>query len=173
MAPHGIYPCAGEDEWIAIACRNDQEWLNLSKIVQANQPGKADPSWCGQYDHLQDRLDHQEELDDVIANWTTPQDKFYLQKRLQQARIPVGVVQKPKERIDDDPTTENFNLWPTIQHSKMGQVRVDGLPVRFSKTPWEMTHGGPCLGEHTAEILMQLLDKSPDEVEQLRKEGVI
>ena len=55
----------------------------------------------------------------------------------------------------------------------MGQVRVDGLPARFSETPWQMTHGGPCLGEHTDEILMQLLDKSPEEVEQLREEGVI
>ena len=173
MAPHGIYPCSGEDEWIAIACRNDSEWLSLHKIIQDNPQDQAETSWGRQFDHLQNRLDHQDELDQALASWTMQQDKFHLQDCLRQARIPVGAVQKPRERIDEDPTTECFDLWPTIQHSKMGQVRVDGLPARFSETPWQMTHGGPCLGEHTDEILMQLLDKSSDEVEQLREEGVI
>ena len=119
------------------------------------------------------RLDHQDELDKQLAGWTRQREKFSLQEDLRLARIPVGAVQKPQERIDQDPTTAKAGLWPTITHSKMGKVRVDGMPAQFSRTPWQMTHGGPCLGEHTEQVLTELLHKSPDEVALLREEGVI
>ncbi|MEC8822258.1 MAG: CoA transferase [Pseudomonadota bacterium] len=173
MAPHGIYPCSGEDEWIAIACRDDQEWLNLAKIIKNSQQTKPRTSWCREYDAMAYRLDHQDELDKQLAGWTSRQEKFSLQEDLRQARIPVGAVQKPQERIDQDPTTAKAGLWPTITHSKMGKVRVDGIPAQFSLTPWQINHGGPCLGEHTEQVLTELLHKSPDEVTQLRSEGVI
>ena len=53
----------------------------------------------------------------------------------------------------------------------MGEVRVDGLPARFSKTPWRMTRGAPCLGEHNEEVFGRLLGLSPDEVAELRGGG--
>jgi crotonobetainyl-CoA:carnitine CoA-transferase CaiB-like acyl-CoA transferase len=55
----------------------------------------------------------------------------------------------------------------------MGEVRVDGQPVHFSKTDWEMTHGAPCLSEHTMDVLTRVLGYSEDEVIQLASEGVI
>jgi crotonobetainyl-CoA:carnitine CoA-transferase CaiB-like acyl-CoA transferase len=173
MAPHGIYPCSGEDEWIAIACRDDQEWLKLTEIMRNDQQTNPRTSWCCDYNEMKYRLDHQDELDKQLAGWTRQQEKFSLQEALRLARIPVGAVQKPQERIDQDPTTGKAGLWPTITHSKMGKVRVDGMPAQFSRTPWQMTHGGPCLGEHTEQVLTELLHKSPDEVAQLREEGVI
>jgi crotonobetainyl-CoA:carnitine CoA-transferase CaiB-like acyl-CoA transferase len=55
----------------------------------------------------------------------------------------------------------------------MGDVRVDGLPVHFSKTDWRLERGGPCLGEHTETVLARLLGLSPDDVAKLRAEGVV
>ena len=100
-------------------------------------------------------------------------EKFGLQEQLRQQKIPVAAIQTPQERIDRDPTTKNFGLWPTVANSQMGDVRVDGLPVHFSETDWQLTTGAPCLGEHTEEILVNLLGKTPDEVAELREEGVI
>ena len=85
----------------------------------------------------------------------------------------MAAVQKPQERIDHDPTTENFGLWPTVKHREMGDVRVDGEPVHFSETDWELTTGAPCLSEHTEQVLTELLGKTPDEVAKLSEEGVI
>ena len=82
-------------------------------------------------------------------------------------------VYRREERIDHDPATREFGLWPTVQHTKMGSVRVDGLPVRFSETPWSIERGGPCVGEHTEEVLGSLLGLSSDEVAALRKAGVV
>ena len=167
MAPHGIYPCAGDDEWVAIACRSEDDWQTLAAII-------AEP-WCvaDEYRTLKDRLDHEDALDAEIGGWTARWQKFELQGRLEEARVPCAAVQRPQERIDQDPATENFGLWPTVTHAKMGEVRVDGQPVRFSKTDWHMERGGPCLGEHTEDVLTRLLGMTPEEVARLHGEGVL
>jgi len=167
MAPHGIYPCAGDDEWVAIACRSEDDWQTLAAII-------AEP-WCGadEYRTLKDRLDHEDALDAEIGGWTARWQKFELQGRLEEARVPCAAVQRPQERIDQDPATENFGLWPTVSHAKMGEVRVDGQPVHFSKTDWQMERGGPCLGEHTEDVLTRLLGMTSEEVARLHGEGVL
>jgi crotonobetainyl-CoA:carnitine CoA-transferase CaiB-like acyl-CoA transferase len=79
----------------------------------------------------------------------------------------------PEERIDKDPNTADWGLWPTIKHSAMGAVRVDGLPVHLSETDWELERGGPCLGEHNDRVYSEVLGLSAGEIEELRAEGVI
>lgn len=165
MAPHGIYPCRGEDEWIALACRNHADWQKLAGLIAED--------WCSDMQNLSTRMERQDELDEKLANWTRNQDKFHLQESLRQMPIPAAAVQKPAERIDRDPCTRQFGLWPKVQHTAMGEVRVDGLPVHFSKTDWKYTRSGPCLGEHTEEVLTRLLGMTGEEVTRLREEGVI
>jgi crotonobetainyl-CoA:carnitine CoA-transferase CaiB-like acyl-CoA transferase len=165
MAPHGIYPCAGEDAWVAIACRDDADWMRFAAVVDALWT--SDKRVATQAS----RLANQDELDARIAAWTAGQDKFAVQQALRAAGVPCSAVQTPEERVDHDPDTEG--LWPTITHTAMGDVRVDGLPAKFSKTPWRMTHGAPCLGEHNEDVFGRLLGLSPAEVADLRAEGVI
>ena len=165
MAPHGIYPCAGDDDWIAISCRHQQDWALLADTISAD--------WTPQFDDEPYRLDHQDQLDELLAAWTSQQDKFNLQKTLRDLPIPAAAVQKPQERIEQDPTTGNFGLWPTVQHTAMGEVTVDGIPVHFSATDWQMQRGAPCLGEHNEHVLTTLLGMSADEVRALEEEGVL
>ena len=165
MAPHGIYPCAGEDAWVAIACRDDADWRALSVIVsEAWTDGAA-------FTTIEGRLANQDALDAQVSAWTRGQDKFDLQQRLRAAGVPCSAVQKPEERIDHDPDTEG--LWPTVAHTAMGEVRVDGYPAQFSKTPWRMSRGAACLGEHNEQVFGRLLGLTPDEVAELRAEGVV
>ncbi len=165
MAPHGIYPCIGEDEWIAIACRDDAQWQSLATFIKQD--------WTARYETLESRLKEQDALDPCLTRWTGTWNKFELEEALRALRIPVGVVQKPAERIDRDPTTGNFGLWPVVEHSAMGAVRVDGQPVHFSHTDWQSTRGAPCLSEHTEEVLSRLLGFSNEELKTLRAEGVL
>lgn len=165
MAPHGIYRCLGEDNWIAISARHQQDWLALANFIGAD--------WTQAFDNEDYRLANQDNLDQHINIWTAKFDKHALTDALQQLPIPVAAVQKPKERIEDDPTTNNFGLWPTVTHSAMGEVRVDGLPVHLSSSDWHMTRGAPCLGEHNHEVLSRLLGLSDEDIETLAEEGVI
>jgi crotonobetainyl-CoA:carnitine CoA-transferase CaiB-like acyl-CoA transferase len=165
MAPHGIYACAGQDEWVAIACRDHVDWTRLASAIGAAWP--AAPAYAS----LEDRLANQDALDDQIAGWTGGQDKFDVQRGLRAAGVPCSAVQKPGERVDHDPDTEG--LWPTVTHTAMGKVRVDGIPARFSRTPWRMERGAPCLGEHNEAVFGRLLGLSAAEVARLRQEGVV
>jgi crotonobetainyl-CoA:carnitine CoA-transferase CaiB-like acyl-CoA transferase len=167
MAPHGIYPAAGEDEWVAIACRSDAEWRALAGVVGA--------AWAREtrFAALAGRIEAQDALDAKLAEWTRRRPKAETAAALQAAGVPAAPVARPAERVDHDPATAGFGLWPTAHHTKMGDVRVDGLPVHFSKTDWEIRRGGPCLGEHTEEVLTGLLGLSPGEVAKLRAEGVV
>jgi crotonobetainyl-CoA:carnitine CoA-transferase CaiB-like acyl-CoA transferase len=165
MAPHGVYPCAGEDAWVAIACRDDADWARLGLAIGA--------AWAlaPAYASLEARLANQDALDEDISGWTASQDKFAIQRRLRDAGVPCSAVQTPEERVDRDPDTEG--LWPTVTHTAMGRVRVDGLPVRMSRTPWRIERGAPCLGEHNEAVFGRLLGLSANEVAQLREEGVV
>ena len=169
MAPHGIYPCTGDDNWIAISCRSKSDWQKLGSFINAQSAN----AWTLDFADDAQRLANQDQLDAYMTQWTRQWDKFDLQRRLRELPVPASAVQKPAERVDHDPSTESFGLWPTVEHSAMGEVRVDGLPVHMSESDWHMTRGAACLGEHNEYVLTNLLGISSTEVEQLTEEGVI
>jgi len=108
-----------------------------------------------------------------LSAWTEARSKFDVQALLRDAGVPVSAVLKPEERIDLDPSTSEFGLWPTVTHPEIGEIRVDGQPVHFSETEWRITRGGPCLGEHNAQVLTELLGYTAEEVADFRDDGVI
>jgi len=167
MAPHGIYATAGEDCWIAIACRDDRDWRRLAQHI--------DQAWTGdaRFAALAGRVEFEDALDRELAAWVRGRDRFALQEELQRAGVPAAAVQRPQERIDRDPAVAAWELFPEATHSKMGKVRVDGLPVHFSETDWQIERGAPCLGEHNEQVFGELLGLSTSEIGALREDGVI
>lgn len=165
MAPHGIYPTSGTDQWIAISCRDDHDWEKLTEIIQED--------WTDRYQTLDQRLESQDSLDEDIANWTIRHEKRELQSQIRSAGVPVNAVQMPQDRIDFDKSTRDFDLWPTVKHTEIGEVAVDGNPVHFSETDWSISSGGPCLGEHNDKVLTEVLGLSQEEIEILKQEKVI
>ena len=167
MAPHGIYETEGGDNWIAIATRDEDDWAAICDV--AGQ-GWADDA---RFVTLADRIANEDELDRLVTEWTRPQERFDLAARLQAAGVPATAVQRPGERVDHDPDTAAWGLWPTVKHTEMGDVRVDGMPVHLSETEWKIERGAPCLGEHNDYVFGELLGLSADEVVSLREEGVL
>ena len=167
MAPHNIYAAAGEDNWVAVACRNDGEWATLRQFI--GERWASDP----RFDRISGRLEWQDELDANMTAFTSARDRFTLAESIRALGIPATAVQRPEERIDKDPNTEGWGLWPTVQHTLMGEVRVDGLPVHLSETDWRLERGGPCLGEHNEQVYGEVLGMSSREIAGLRAEGVI
>ena len=165
MAPHGIYPCRGEDHWIAISCRHDDDWSHLARLIDAE--------WTASFGKQAERLEKEDKLDELVSTWTQQHDKFELQSTLRAVPIPAAAVQKPSERIEQDPTTTNFGLWPTVEHTAMGEVRVDGLGAHLSETDWQMHRGAPTLSEHTRDVLTRLLNYTDADVDALYEEGVL
>jgi crotonobetainyl-CoA:carnitine CoA-transferase CaiB-like acyl-CoA transferase len=167
MAPHNIYASGGEDEWIAIACRDDADWESLVAVI--DEPWARDVGFAT----LEGRLAAQDQLDERLEAWTRVRERHTTASRLRDAGVPAAAVASPEDRIEHDPGTSEFGLWPRVRHTEIGDVRVDGIPVHFSETDWSIEHGGPCLGEHTDDVLRDVLGRSDDEIASLRADGVI
>jgi len=167
MAPHNIYAASGDDEWIAIACRDDADWERLADAIA--EPWAKDPG----YTTLAGRLAREDALDAQIGRWTEQRDRHETARTLRAAGVPASVVASPEDRIEHDPGTSEFDLWPVAHHTEIGDVRVDGLPVHCSETDWSITHGAPCLGEHTDVVLREVLGLDDDEIASLHEDAVV
>jgi len=167
MAPHGIYPARGADRWIALACRDDDDWARLSGLI--GEPWAADQKVATR----QGRLSFQDELDRQIGSWTARHEPYDLVDLLRKIAVPVSAVASPKERIDDDPLSQQWGLWPEVTHTELGKLRVDGVPVHLSETDWSITKGAPCLGEDNQRVFGQLLGHPVGELEAFANEGII
>jgi benzylsuccinate CoA-transferase BbsF subunit len=167
MAPHGIYPAHGDDSWLAIACRDDADWRELARVL--DRPFTREARFAG----LAGRLEAQDDLDREIASWTREHEANAAARTLVAAGVPAAAVARPEERIERDPNTSAWGLWPEVEHGAMGRVRVDGLPVHLSRTDWSIARGAPCLGEHNQRVFGDLLGLSSGEIDALRADGVI
>jgi benzylsuccinate CoA-transferase BbsF subunit len=167
MCPHGVYPTEREDRWIAIACRDDRDWQALVGVL--DERWARDPVLVT----LAGRLAKEDELDARIQGWSASNSGDALELSLRSVGVPVSVVKSPKERIDEDPELRAWGMFPWVDHKEIGEVRVEGIPVRLSETDWSITDAAPCLGEHNDQVFGGLLGLGAAELDRLRREGVI
>jgi crotonobetainyl-CoA:carnitine CoA-transferase CaiB-like acyl-CoA transferase len=167
MVPHGIYPAAGTDNWVAIACRSDEDWARLAGVFGADWA--RDPSLAA----FPARMARRDEIDGRIAEWTRGLERGQIEALVREAGVPVGQVARPQNRIENDPRTAAWGLWPTVQHDEIGEVRVEGVPVHLSATDWSISKGAPCLGNDNDFVYGSLLGLSDGEIADLRAQKVI
>jgi crotonobetainyl-CoA:carnitine CoA-transferase CaiB-like acyl-CoA transferase len=171
-APHGAYRCVGDDRWIAIAITNDEEWRSLVRAM-------GTPSWTQQpkFATLSARLLHQDELDDLVSEWTKDKDPFALQEQLQKAGVPAGVCQTAQDRVERDPQLNHLQWLIPLVHSEIGEWPVKDVPFHFTNAT--VNQGGPteraapCYGEDNDYVYDELLKLTKQERSALEKEGVI
>ncbi len=111
LAPQGIYPCAGVDEWIAISVRSDVEWRALVSLAADKRLTAA------KYATLRGRRERHDEIDEAIAAWTRRRDKFELAERLQAAGVAAGPVNKVSDFPFDRHLAER-GFMQTVRHSR-------------------------------------------------------
>ena len=172
-APHGVYRCAGDDAWIAIAVFSDEEWRALCRAM-------GDPPWshAPEYRTLQNRIRVQDELDEKIEAWTGPQERYDLMYRLQALGVPAGVVQSNRDKVEEDPQLKVRDFFAHVYHSELGTRPVTRhFTPKLSLTPAHpgglTQRGAPLVGEDSAYVYREILGLSVAEVEAYREEGVI
>ena len=167
-APHGVYPCVGEDRWLAIAVFNDAEWRALVAVM--GSPGwAADAAFATQAG----RFAHQDSLDANIAAWTRGQDRHELMHQLQAAGVAAGAVQTAEDLNETDPQIAHRGLYFELDHPVIGEARFEGTPIQFSRTEQQNWRSAPLLGEDNAFVFKGLLGVGEDEYESLVAEGVL
>jgi crotonobetainyl-CoA:carnitine CoA-transferase CaiB-like acyl-CoA transferase len=161
MAPHGVYPVQGEDQWLALACEHDQAWAALADAM--NRSDLAELSTA-------DRLDRRTELDGLVAVWTATRDGEALVSELQQLGVASHTVNNSGACLAD-PQLAHRGHYVTVEHPYIGPVLVEGPRVALSCTPGRIEGPGPLYGEHAFEILTEILGYEPDRVAEVAAGG--
>ena len=165
-APHGAYPCKGDDRWCVIAVFTDQEWLAFCKVI-------GEPDWTkeARFTTLLGRKKNEAELNRLIEQWTDNYTAEEIMHMMQQAGIAAGVVQDGRD-LSGDPQLRHRCFFCNLPHSEMGVMSYKTSAFKLSKKQADIRMPAPCLGEHTEHVCCELLGMSDDEFVQLMQDGV-
>ena len=159
MAPHGVYPCAGDDAWIALACRDDADWRALTDVVDG-LPCEAD---------LAQRLEIHERIDEAISRWTSLRTKNDAAAALQAAGLPAGPVNVTPDMTADAQVQARGFFVPL----EPGPTPMPGNPIKMpgiGSADWT-----PCprLGNDNRTVLRDWLGYDEGRLAALEEAGVL
>ena len=164
--PHGVYATRGTQRYIAIAVETETQWRALLGVAPLADFHSSDLG------SLAARIEAREAIEKAMRHWCREHDHWELEARLVTAGVPASVVLRPTDLLAD-PHLKHRGFRQTIEHGEIGPTIYDGFATRFSAKK-TMLHGpAPCLGEHTREVLRDLLNLTEREVEELEKTGVL
>ncbi|MDO9075483.1 MAG: CoA transferase [Rubrivivax sp.] len=167
-APHGVYPTQGHDRWIALSAPGDAAWQALLQVLEA--PELAQDT---RFASATARWQHCEALDAALARCTALHDAGQLAQRLQALGVSAGPVQDAADVLLRDSQLQARGHWVYLDHPEMGRTVYNALPARLSRTPGLPNRPAPLLGQHTDEVLRELLALTPGEIDALRAQGVL
>jgi len=165
-APHGVYPCRGDDRWCTIAVTDDEEWASICREM-----GKPEYAEDPRFNTLAGRKRNENELNKIIGEWTSQLTAENVMERLQAAGVPAGVVMNTAD-VYNDPQLRKRNIYWPMEHSEMGMFTHLGQSFQLSKTPSKAYSPSPLLGEHTEYICTKLLGMPDEEFIDLMQKGV-
>lgn len=168
-APHGVYPCQGDERWIAIACFTEEAWQALSQIISPDGGG-----WVGQaqFASLLGRKAAEDELDQLMAEWTRGWEAGALMEVLQQAGVPAGVVHDTRG-LFEDPQLQHRGHYQYLEHAEIGRYASERSEFELSQTPGKLERPAPMIGEHTEYVLKQFIGLSDAEYQSLQGDAVL
>ncbi len=158
MAPHNVYPCKGDDAWIAVACPTEASWRALAELI-GFEP----------LPDLESRKRDEESIDAAVAAWTCNRGKEEAAILLQEHGIAAGPVNTtPDMCADPQVQARGFFDW----HDRF-DTPMPGSPIQASGVKRETWTVCPLLGEHNAEVLSSWLGYDQSEVNDLTSAGIL
>ncbi|MBA4180432.1 MAG: hypothetical protein C0506_07580 [Anaerolinea sp.] len=166
MTPHGVFPCEGADQWIAIAVRDAHDWSALAALI--GDPGLRKPAFLD----VAARRAAEDEIEAAIGRWTSTWDKHRLAEQLQTARIPASPVNDVGDVHRDPQLRARGHFWRS-SHPVVGEADWDAPAFRLSETPMYPLRPAPLLGQDNERVYREILGFSDDEISELIIAGVI
>jgi crotonobetainyl-CoA:carnitine CoA-transferase CaiB-like acyl-CoA transferase len=164
--PHGVFRCAGEDRWTAIAVRHPHEWQALCRVL-GREEWATDPSLAA----ADGRRRRREEIDAAIAAWCAERERDEAVATLRAAAVPVAPLLGLEERNAHPHFVDRGFV---VDHDAgFDRCQIYATPWRLSATPPAVRRPTPVLGEHTVEVLRDLAGFSDAEIERLTQAEVL
>ena len=166
-APQGAYPCAGEDEWLAIAVETDAHWSALRRVL-------GDPAWAQDpaLASVTGRLAAHDAIDEELAAWTRERKPREAMTILLDAGVPAGHVQRSSD-LQNDPQYAHRGFYRHFDHAEMGHIPYSGHQFRVSDYDNSPRFAAPLIGGESFEVLAEELGFSPEDVADLMASGVV
>jgi crotonobetainyl-CoA:carnitine CoA-transferase CaiB-like acyl-CoA transferase len=166
FVPHGAFPCAGDDRFVAIACWDDDDWARLGSAMC------LDRSLTDELATTAARLRRIDEVETLVARWTAEQDAGPLAERLQE----LGIEAVPVADLGDacgDPQLHHRGHFVTLEHPCMGACGYERNGFRLSDAEAGYRRTSPLLGEHNELVLGEILGIGLTERARLAADGVL
>lgn len=163
-APHGVYGCAGDDDWIAIAVTNEAQWQHLVEVLGLDAPREWKDASARKAD--------ERSLDVAVAEQVAAWDVQQLAAKLRAVGVPAGKVNSSQDVVEDSQLSARGH-WVRLDHPEMGPTLYSAPAFRLSRTPGGLRRPAPCLGEHTDEICRTILGLDDDEIARLQDRKVL
>ncbi|MBI4281945.1 MAG: CoA transferase [Chloroflexi bacterium] len=161
VAPHNSYRTrgGGYNDWCVIVCLSDQEWQHLVKVM-------GSPGWAAdaRFATQAGRLQHQEELDRGIEQWTLTLEKYEVMERCQAAGVRAMPVQSNEDRVEHDPQLGHRGMYLEMEHAELGVKKLQNAPFKLTESPAVNSLPGPLIGEHNQQVFEGLLGLSHEEL---------
>ena len=160
MAPHGVYPAAGDDRWVAIACEDDSHWPALCGVIETLAPVERSHA------KAEARLADRRRLDALVSAWTAGRSAEAAEALLQAAGVAASVVQTAEDLARDPQLAHlgHFFHWP---HPCGRDGVIEACATRMSRTPARLNETLPSFGRDIDEVLRDILGYDDEKVAEL------
>lgn len=166
-APHGVYPAAGDDRWIALAIRDDAQFAALASVL-GDPALAADPRFATAVA----RRANADALDALVAAWTGTQDPHAAEAALQEVGVPAAVL-ATSEDLCRDPQLAHREHVQQVTHPTYGTTPIEGSRFRLSRTPAVKHEAAPTLGRDNDQVLREILGYDEERVTELVIAGAL
>ncbi len=165
IIPYQVFPTA--DRPIAIAAANQKLWLNFCRVL-----GRDDWTEDARFESNPKRVENRDALLPLIHEELAKKTCDEWMDLFVEAAVPCGPV-NDMQHLFSDPQVKHRNMVEEIQHPTIGTLRLGGVPIKYSETPGAIRRHPPLLGEHTDEVLAEVLGFSSEQIDELRGKGAI
>lgn len=166
VAPSNVYPTS-DGEMVLVAANQDTVFRRLAETM-----GRPELAADERYATHGARGANMEELDTLIAQWSTTIAADDLLERLHAGGVPAGRIFRASDMLADEHFAAREAI-VRVAHPQFGEIAMHNVAPRLSRTPGSVRHVGPELGEHNDAIYRGLLGLGDDELSSLRADGVI
>ena len=155
--PHGVFPAAGDDRWVAVVAQDDDAWATLARLVGCDDLATMS---------VVDRLERRAELEAALAAWTSKLDEAEVERQCQAAGVAAHRVQNSPE-LAVDPQISHRRHWVEVPHSTHGSTIIEAPRFTMSRSRVWPEVASPALGEHLYEVLTEHLGYDGDRIAEL------
>ena len=166
-APHGCYPCQGDDRWCVISVRNEEEWRKFCASI-----GRTELAVDPRFADRQARLKHSSELDDIVQQWTETRSAEDVMTKLQSAGVAAGVVQTGADLLKD-PQLRHRDYFAAFPDSLIGSFEIPRGGILFRGMEEEPYRLPNRFGSDNDQILGEVLGYDKATIDRWRDEDVL